>query len=295
MNTAAQARSDPSKGKELVLVSGMSGAGRSTALRTFEDIGFEVVDNLPLSMVSDLLDGAAPPARIAVVHDVRNREFSPSGFAEFHKAQSERDDLAVSVLFLDCRHDVLVRRFSETRRPHPLSVDRTPEDGLAEEREIIGALSDFADAIIDTSDLGPRDLQAEIKELYGSNSPSPELVVSVQSFSYKRGAPAGLDLMFDCRFLQNPHWVPELRPLTGLDQEVVSYVTSDPRHRAFVDKVLDLLELLLDAVVQEGKSHITVGFGCTGGRHRSVVIADAVAEAIGGKNWQVTKKHWEVG
>lgn len=279
--------------QRLVFVTGPSGAGRSTAIAALEDLGFETIDNLPLSLLPRLLTGDVPHRPLALGIDVRNRDFTIDGFLALLDKLAARHDLLAEALYLDARADVLSHRYSETRRRHPLAPGETPEDGIAREARILEPLRSRADVLLDTSELTPHDLRAEIERLYGG-AQAPGLSVSVQSFSFKRGLPRGLDTVFDVRFLQNPHWQPDLRPLTGLDPAVAQHVAEDARWPEFFDRVRDLMLFLLPAYADEGKTHFAVGIGCTGGKHRSVAMAEALSEALAEAGWAVSTRHREL-
>jgi UPF0042 nucleotide-binding protein len=271
-------------------VTGPSGAGRSTAIRALEDLGHEVIDNIPLSLVPRLLEGPLQGPALALGIDTRNRDFSIEAVMELVGRLGER---GVELLYLDCSQDVLVRRYSETRRRHPMAPAETPAVGIAREFDLLKPLRARADIMIDTTDLSVHDLRAEIDRWFGG-ALANRLAVSVQSFSYKRGLPTGLDMVFDCRFLRNPYWQPELRGLSGLSEDVARYVADDPRFEPFFDKVLDLALLILPAQVEEGKSHMAIGFGCTGGQHRSVTLAERLGIALAERGWQVSTRHREL-
>ncbi|MBB1490096.1 MULTISPECIES: RNase adapter RapZ [unclassified Paracoccus (in: a-proteobacteria)] len=279
--------------QRLVLVTGPSGAGRSTAIHALEDMGFEAIDNLPLSLIPRLLDGPARPVPLALGLDVRNRDFSAASLIELIDALTRNPAFAPEVLYLDCATEVLVRRYSETRRRHPLADGGTPAEAIAAERDLLDSVRNRADVLIDTTDLSPHDLRAELAAAFDLRG-GRGLSVSVQSFSYKRGVPRGLDMMFDCRFLANPHWEPALRQLDGRNATVQHYVTTDPRFETFFQKVRDLILFLLPAQVDEGKAHLAIGFGCTGGQHRSVTLAELAADALAKEGWQVSKRHREL-
>lgn len=283
----------PPKSQRLVLVTGASGAGRSTAIKVLEDAGFEGIDNLPLTLLPRLLDGPPLARPMALGIDPRNRDFSTGAFLELVDTLAGRPDLAAEVLFLDCREEILIRRFSETRRRHPLAPDESPEIGIAREMDMLGPIRSRAGILIDTSDLSPHDLKDQLLRWYDVGG-APKLSVSVQSFSYKRGLPSGVDTVFDVRFLRNPHWEPALRPLDGRNRAVASHVESDPRFAAFFAHITNLADLLLPAYLEEGKSHFAVAFGCTGGRHRSVAIAEKMGTALAAKGWQVSIRHREL-
>jgi RNase adapter protein RapZ len=277
----------------LVLVTGPSGAGRSTAIRALEDLGYEPIDNLPLSLVPRLFDGPPLGRPVALGIDVRNREFSVQALGQLIDDLTRRPDVRADLLFLDCQPGELIRRYGETRRRHPFLTEPTPESAVDREIEILMPIRARADVLVDTTALSPHDLKSEIARWFDLAT-GDRLTVSLHSFSYKRGAPQGLDLMFDCRFLHNPHWDPELRDKDGLDPAVRTHVEADPRYAAFCEKALDLLLFLLPAQVDEGKSHVAIGFGCTGGQHRSVVVVENMAKALAAAGWQVSKRHREL-
>jgi UPF0042 nucleotide-binding protein len=197
------------------------------------------------------------------------------------------------LLFLDAKQDVLIRRFSETRRPHPLALEGTPQDGIVTEFSLLEPFRARADMMLDTSDLSPHDLRAQLSLWFSSNAMS-HLSILVQSFSYKRGIPSGTDLVFDCRFLKNPHWQPELRALNGMDAEVSQYIATDPNFATFFAKITDLALFLLPAFKAEGKSHLSIALGCTGGQHRSISVAEQLREALANEHWQVSIRHREL-
>lgn len=280
-------------GQRIVLVSGPSGAGRSTAINALEDLGFEAIDNIPLSLIPRLIDGALPPRPLALGIDVRNRDFSARGLLDLHALLSTRQDLAVDLLYLDCSAEVLTRRYSETRRRHPLAPDGTPTAGIEREIELLEDVRNRADILVDTSELTVHDLRHEMENWFGQTT-GQRMAVSLHSFSFKRGIPPGLDTVFDVRFLRNPHWDPDLRAFTGLDPDVAHYVAEDARHAAFLDHVTGYLLFVLPAYLDEGKAHVSVGFGCTGGQHRSVALTESVAGALARAGWQVSCRHREL-
>ena len=279
--------------QRLVLVTGPSGAGRSTAINVLEDLGFEAIDNLPLTLIPRLLDGPPRPMPLALGLDVRNRDFSASNLIELIDSLTRNPAYAPQVLYLDCASDTLVRRYAETRRRHPLAGDQSPDSAITAERDLLAPIRVRADVLLDTTDLSPHDLRDELAQAFDTSSGN-RLSVSVQSFSYKRGVPRGLDIMFDCRFLANPHWVKELRPFDGRDAEVRAHVVGDERFEEFFQRVRDLILFLLPAQVAEGKAHLAIGFGCTGGQHRSVTLAELMAESLAEHGWQVSKRHREL-
>lgn len=279
--------------RRVVLVTGPSGAGRSTAIKTLEDIGFEAIDNLPLRLLPRLLDGPPLERHIALGIDTRNRDFSTDGLIELIDSLGELNGITAEVLYLDCSATVLVQRFSETRRRHPLAPAESPMIGIERDFDLLRPIRHRADVLIDTSDLNVHQLKAEVQHWFGA-ADTKTLAVSVQSFSYKRGLPRGIDTIFDCRFLQNPYWVPDLRQLNGTDAAVAAYVRSDARFDPFFDRVLDLSRMLLPAYRDEGKSHFSIGFGCTGGQHRSVAVAEILTAALAKDGWQVSIRHREL-
>ncbi len=278
---------------QLVLVTGPSGAGRSTAVHVLEDLQFEAIDNMPLTLIPRLLEGPGPDRPLALGVDTRNRDFSTAGLVELIAILTERPGIALTVLYLDCRSEVLLRRFSETRRRHPMAPAESPETGVTRELELLVPIRRRADILIDTSDLNVHQLREEIERWFAPGGDT-RLAVSVQSFSYKRGLPRGIDMVFDCRFLRNPYWQPELRDRDGRDPQVTAHVAADPRFAPFFDRVLDLTRLLLPAYVEEGKSHLSIGFGCTGGQHRSVAMAETLAKALAVAGQQVSIRHREL-
>ena len=284
---------DPDGRHTLVLVTGPSGAGRTTAINVLEDLGFEVIDNLPLSLLGRLLDGPPLSHPLALGLDVRNRDFSTDALIDAIDRLAQRSELRLQVLYLDCDEDELVRRYSETRRRHPLAPADSPLAGIARERELLVPVRARADVLLDSSGLSPHALRAEIEHWFAP----PEgrtLAVTIHSFSYKRGLPRGLDLVIDCRFLRNPHWDAALRPLDGRDARVDAHVAGDPRFDGFFTSMCDFVVPLLPAYHAEGKTHLSIGFGCTGGQHRSVAVTERLAKALAKEGWQVSKRHREL-
>jgi UPF0042 nucleotide-binding protein len=264
--------------KRLVFITGMSGAGNSTALKALEDLGYEAIDNLPLGLVAPLIDSSsAAPRPIAATIDVRTRDFSAAGLMAAIHATRARGDTEVRLLYLDSDDDVLMRRFTETRRRHPLATDRPVADGIRRERSIVEPLRVEADHVLDTSLISPHDLRRLLAERFALDR-TPGLYLSVQSFSFKRGLPREADLVFDVRFLDNPHWDLALRPLTGRDPPVQAMIRADPQWQTFLDGLFGLLGPLLPRYNREGKSYLTIAVGCTGGKHRSVLVAETLAQ-----------------
>ena len=279
---------------QLVLVTGMSGAGMSVALKALEDLGYEAVDNLRLSLVPALLEQADPRKRpLALVIDSRTRDFSAHAVLEEVEALKAHDELDVRLVFLDCGDETLQRRFTETRRRHPLAIDRPVPDGIQLERAMLFPLKQQADVTIDTTQLSIHDLR---RILAGSFQIGTQvaLQVFVTSFSFRLGLPREADLVFDVRFLTNPHYDPELRPLTGLDPRVAARVEGDPDFAEFFRHLTDLLQPLLPRYNQEGKSYLTIAVGCTGGKHRSVFVAERLAAWLDGLGLKVGLSHREL-
>jgi len=280
--------------KRMLLVTGLSGAGKSTVLNTLEDLGWEVVENLPLSLLNHLLrtppsSGSADDRPLAVALDSRTRGFDAKNIVRQMKAIANERDYPIETLFLDCADAELMRRYSETRRRHPLATDRPATDGIAEEREVMAPMRRWADHVIDTTDIDANGLRQEIRARFGAGQDQPTL--SVISFGFARGLPRNADLVFDMRFLQNPHWQNGLRPLTGLDAPVAEYVARDPAYEPAVTRIEELILTLLPRYRAEGKSYVTVAFGCTGGRHRSVHVADRVAARLRAAGFSPTVVH----
>jgi UPF0042 nucleotide-binding protein len=273
------------KGKVLpqfVLVTGLSGAGKSQAIHALEDLGYFCVDNLPVALISTFADLTVrdedPKQRVAVVVDVREGR-NLSRLPSVYRRLTRRGDLAVSLVFLEATDAVLIRRFSESRRPHPLSRRLPPAEAVKEERRRMAPLRALADHVIDTSRLSVHELRRRVLAL-GGEGVTQELVVTLQSFGFKNGAPADADVVFDVRFLKNPHFVPALRPLTGLDGKVARYVLRDPAAKKFLTLTTSLMKFLLPQYITEGKAYLTIAIGCTGGRHRSVAMAEALGKSL---------------
>ncbi|UIJ43634.1 RNase adapter RapZ [Sphingomonas cannabina] len=285
--------------KAILLVTGMSGAGKSTVLRTLEDLGWETVDNLPLRLLDRLLATALPAGEhdnrpLAVGFGAQTRGFDGERIVQNIKRLQDTGDYEIGTLFLDCAGAELERRYSETRRRHPLATDRPASDGIARERELLTPLRRWANRVIDTTNVGTNELQQMIRRDFGGRGLG-EPVLSVMSFGYARGLPRNADLVFDMRFLRNPHWVEELRPGTGLDQAVADYIAGDPAYADAVPAIEDLLLLLLPRYRAEGKSYVTIGIGCTGGRHRSVHVAERIAARLREAGFSPTVTHRDLG
>jgi UPF0042 nucleotide-binding protein len=281
--------------QRVLLVTGMSGAGKTAALKALEDIGYEAVDNLPLSLLTSLVrsPGASTGRPLAIGVDIRTRDFGVEPFLHELDALIAHRELDVRLLFLDCDDEILRRRYTETRRRHPLALDRPVSDGIAHERRLVSPLRDRADQVIDTSSLVAADLRRVLHGKFALAA-SPALAVFVVSFSYRHGLPREADLVFDVRFLDNPHYVDALRPLTGRDKAVADYITRDAGWQPFFESVTNMLKPLIPRFSQEGKSYLTIGVGCTGGRHRSVFAAEAIAEWLRNQGLRVGLAHRDV-
>ncbi|MDG1532283.1 MAG: RNase adapter RapZ [Paracoccaceae bacterium] len=279
--------------QRIVLVTGPFGAGRSTAINALEDIGFEAIDNMPLRLLDALLDDTPVGRPIALGFDTRTRDFSANAMIDIVDGLTNRGDVLVELLYLDCSQEVLIRRFSETRRRHPLAPAEDPSAGIERDLDLLVPIRSRAEVLIDTSDLTPHDLRGEMERWFDSST-GQSLAVSVHSFSYKRGTPRGVDMVFDVRFLRNPYWEPSLRELDGRTDTVQAYVTQDQRFVPFFKSLQEMVQLLLPAYVEEGKSHLSIGFGCTGGQHRSVALTEIFANTLAQGGWQVSKRHREI-
>ena len=269
---------DARVGPAFTLITGVSGAGRSEAAHSLEDLGYFVVDNLPpalLPKMAELASRPGGPARVAIVVDARGGVF----FGELSKALEELDQerIGYRILYLDAADDDLVNRYEATRRRHPLAPADRVVEGIRKERLMMESLRGDADLLIDTSHLTPHELRERIREAFAEAPPEHGLKVSLISFGFKYGAPRDSDLMLDVRFLPNPYWIEELRPLTGVDEQVCAYVQGQPQYREFVERLEALMDVIVPGYIAEGKAYLTIAVGCTGGRHRSVVVADELA------------------
>jgi UPF0042 nucleotide-binding protein len=280
--------------KELVIVTGISGSGKASALKAFEDLGYHCVDNLPLELLPDfaaLVSKSAEVERAAIVVDVREG-VTLDRLPEILK--SIRKLLHTRVVFLDSQDAVLVRRYSETRRPHPLGRSETVWRSIVEERQVLDLIRNVADTLIDTSNFNVHELRADILARFGHENQSRRLLVSCLSFGFKNGVPLDADMVFDVRFLPNPHFVPEFRKKTGLDPKVAAYVRGFPQSQEFLDRVTKLMLYLLPHYIEEGKSYLTVAFGCTGGQHRSVMMAEEMGKRLAKAGYQVKSLHRDI-
>ena len=290
---SGQAAGAPTR-QRVVLVTGMSGAGRSTTLKALEDVGYEAIDNLPLHLVATIVHEGGLDAPVAIGVDIRTRNFAVQPFLDALQRLERDPKLAVTLLFVDCEEEVLRRRFTETRRRHPLAQGRPLTDGIAAERRLVAPLRKRADMTIDTSTLSPQDLRRVISAQLGLEQ-AQGMAVFVTSFSYKNGLPREADLVFDVRFLRNPHYDPALKPLNGRDPAVADYIVGDPDFAPFFGGLTRLLKRLLPRYEREGKSYLTIALGCTGGRHRSVAVAEKLAGELQSAGRSVTLSHRELG
>lgn len=281
--------------QRLLLVTGLSGAGKSTALSVLEDLGWETIDNFPVRLLERLVreprqDPDSTRAPLAIGFDSRTRGFVPAEIIALLKSLNGREDLVASFMFLDCRSGELARRYNETRRRHPMAHDSTAEEGIAAERELLEPLRRWAEVVVDTSAMSANDLQNHVRELFGDAS-SAGMTLTVSSFGFARGMPPLADLVFDMRFLDNPHWVDELRDLTGLDAPVGEHIRRDAAFDAAFGQIKDLLLTVLPRYAAQGKSYVHVAFGCTGGRHRSVYTAESMAQGLREAGFSPTVRH----
>ena len=291
--SARNARRTPRR-KELVIVTGISGAGKASALKAFEDLGFHCVDNLPLELLphfARLVSASGDVERAAIVVDVREGA-TLDQLPQILK--SIRKQIDTRVVFLDAQDAVLVRRYSETRRPHPLGRTDTVWRSIVEERQLLDPIRNVADTLIDSSNFNVHELRADILARFGQEDGSKRLLVSCLSFGFKNGVPLDADIVFDVRFLPNPHFVPEFRKKTGLDSRVAGYVRGFPQTGGFLDRVTELMLYLLPHYVDEGKSYLTVAFGCTGGQHRSVMMAEEMGKRLKKAGYQVKALHRDI-
>jgi UPF0042 nucleotide-binding protein len=276
---------------ELVIISGMSGAGKASALKTFEDLGYYCVDNLPVGLISnfaELVLDSLEIQRAALVVDIREG-------ARLDKLPqvlgSLRRMLKTTVIFLEADTDVLVRRYSETRRPHPLGRDASVRSSLTAERRRLQPLRALADLVVDTTRFNVHELRGQLTERFQGGNRDKNLLISCVSFGYREGVPEDADLVFDVRFLPNPHFIPKFRPLTGRHPEVAKYIRSFPQTREFIQRISELLIYLIPHYIREGKSYLTIAFGCTGGKHRSVMIAEDVKKRLAKAGYNVKVVH----
>ncbi|EGD57791.1 hypothetical protein Y88_3117 [Novosphingobium nitrogenifigens DSM 19370] len=282
--------------QRILLVTGVLGAGKTTAMRALEDLGWEAIDNFPIRLLDRLLETGPGTARLddgaplAIGFDTRTRGFDPQTTIARVKSLLERSDLSITTLFLDCSGAELERRYNETRRRHPMSEDKPALNGIVAERELLEPLRRWADVVISTSDYTTNDLQQAIRAHFSQTTP-PHSTITINSFGFSRGTPPLADLVFDMRFLANPYWVEELRPQTGLDAPVGDYIRRDPAFEEAFARIRDLLLLLLPRFEAQGKAYVNIAFGCTGGKHRSVFMAEQIASALREAGFSPTLLH----
>lgn len=286
--------SPPPALQRILLVTGLSGAGKSTVLQVLEDIGWEAIDNFPVRLLGGLVGGDSETGQLAIGFDSRTRGFAPLEIIEMCKQLVARGGVELTSVFIDCSGSELERRYNETRRPHPMAKGRPVDDGIRAERELLEPLRQWADIVIETSNFATNQLQQEVREQFASSAES-EMTVTVSSFGFARGMPPLADLLFDMRFVDNPHWVEDLRDKTGLDQEVGEHIEGDPAFAAAFNKIVDLLLELLPHYVAQGRSYLNIAFGCTGGRHRSVYSAERAAQALRDAGFSPTVLHRNLG
>lgn len=282
--------------RQLLLVTGLAGAGKSTALDVLEDLGWETIDNFPVRMLERLVttpDEARGP--LAIGFDSRTRGFVPADIIALVKDLAQRPDLALTSLFLDCAGGELERRFNETRRRHPMADGRPVQEGIAAERELLEPLRRWAEVMINTTAMTSNDLQGRIRELFAPAEADAALTLTISSFGFARGMPPLADLVFDMRFLDNPHWVPGLKEQTGQDAPVGEHIEKDPAFAEAFARIRDLLLLLLPRYAAQGKPYVHIAFGCTGGRHRSVYTAESMAHALRAAGFSPTVRHRNLG
>ncbi|MBO3444660.1 RNase adapter RapZ [Clostridium sp. CCUG 7971] len=278
---------------KFVIVTGLSGSGKSETMRALEDMGFYCVDNLPPALITKFAELCYQPNssidKVALGIDIRGRKF----FKELHESLNylQEQNYKYEILYLECADDVLLKRYKMTRRNHPLSIDIQIPEGIKMERRIMEPLKEISNCIIDTTNMKPKDLKEEVSKIYSVGEENPNLTISVVSFGFKHGIPSDCDLLFDVRFLPNPYYVEELRPKTGDEQDVRDYVMNSKVSEEFYEKLKDMIEFLIPQYIEEGKHHIVIGIGCTGGRHRSVTISNLIYEELSKKGYRVVKKH----
>ena len=281
--------------RRMVLVTGMSGAGKTTVLKAFEDLGFEALDNVPLSLLPNIAAPIENPDTeirpIAVGVDIRTRDFAADAFISQLKALRKRDDIDIQVLFVDCGDEELVRRYTETRHRHPLAHDLPVLDGIRLERETVTPVMDVVDIRLDTTGDTPYDVKNFLNHTFAEGVMETGMAVFVTSFSFRKGLPRDADLVFDVRFLRNPHYDPELKPLTGQDSRVQAYVEEDAGFKDFFANLTNLLGPMVQRFEEEGKSYLTIAVGCTGGQHRSVFMAEKLATWLGDTHNRVRLAH----
>ncbi|MGL5345928.1 MAG: RNase adapter RapZ [Peptostreptococcaceae bacterium] len=278
---------------KFVIVTGLSGSGKSETMRALEDMGFYCVDNLPPALITKFAELCYQPNssidKVALGIDIRGRKF----FEALHESLSylQKENYKYEILYLDCADDVLLKRYKMTRRNHPLSRNIQIPEGIKMEREIMEPLKSLADSIVDTTNMKPKDLKEEIEKIFSEGEENSKLTISLVSFGFKHGIPSDCDLVFDVRFLPNPYYAEELRPKTGDDKDVRDYVMNSKISEDFYEKLSDMIQFLVPQYIEEGKQHLVIGIGCTGGRHRSVTISNMIYDELTNKGYRVVKKH----
>ncbi|HAW34997.1 MAG TPA: RNase adapter RapZ [Erythrobacter sp.] len=280
--------------QHILLVTGVSGAGKSTALQVLEDLGWETIDNFPIRLLGRLVGAKADNSRLAIGVDSRTRGFVPSKVIEQFKNFEKLSDVEVTTVFVDCGGGELERRYNETRRPHPMARGRTAMDGIKAERELLEPLRRWADVVIDTTNYSTNHLQQAVRERFADRA-DQMMAVTVTSFGFSRGIPPLVDLLFDMRFLDNPHWAPGLREQTGLDAQVGEHILADPAFEPVFSRIIDLLLEALPHYASHGRSYLNIAFACTGGRHRSVFSAERAAAVLREAGFSPTVIHRNLG
>lgn len=277
--------------KSVLLITGMSGSGRTFALKVFEDLGYETIDNLPLMFLKPVvLSHKNIQTPLAISIDVRSRAFSSEYFIQEYNKLNQSDNIEIQLVYFDCDDEVIARRYNETRRLHLLAYERPVIEGIRLERQLISPIKEFADRIIDTSQLIPADLRGQLLRSFSAEL-SPHFSIFLTSFSFRHGLPREADMIFDARLLKNPYYVNELKPLTGEDEDVQKYIQQDDTYPSFIKNVKSLLELSIPRFQKDGRNYLTIGVGCTGGQHRSVYIAETLNEWLQNSNYQIKLKH----
>lgn len=280
--------------QRVLLVTGMSGAGKSTALQALEDLGWEAIDNFPVRLLAGLVGAGGDSSPLAIGFDSRTRGFVPSEIIELSNQLKLSDNVELTTAFIDCANGELERRYNETRRPHPMARGRPALDGIAAERELLEPLRQWADTLIDTSGYATNQLQQVVREHFADNV-ERKMTVTISSFGFARGMPPLADLLFDMRFLDNPHWIEDLRERTGLDAAVAEHIAGDPAFGPAFERIADLIRELLPRYAAQGRSYLNIAFGCTGGRHRSVYSAERAAEVLREAGFSPTVIHRNLG
>jgi UPF0042 nucleotide-binding protein len=278
--------------RRVVLVTGLSGAGKTSILRTLEDLGYQAIDNLPLALIREIVERETRPMALGV--DARTQDFAADALLRLLDELRLEPSVRPELVFATAAPEALLRRYTQTRRRHPMARAGSVMDGIAAEAALMEQVRQFADLIVDTSELSPPALRRMIEARFGVELEAAAMTIALVSFAFPAGLPCEADLVFDARFLRNPYYIPELRELTGLHPAIAAFVREDPDYGAFVGKVAELLSLLLPRFVQEGKRYVTVAVGCTGGRHRSVHVVDSLHARLCSAGWRVSQTHREL-